>query len=132
MTRTETARKPIGYIMKYVSKGTSDANFKKGLRMVGTGGLSAAQRLERAWWKLPRWLREESEPKDRIVKAKGAVGYPGLRVGCGRVFGGLWGWGLRLAMTVIGMQCWRALIVSLGFNRLERPLMFTVECKRVW
>jgi hypothetical protein len=35
--------------MKYVSKGTSDANFKKGLRMVGTGGLSAAQRLERAW-----------------------------------------------------------------------------------
>ena len=24
MTRTETARKPIGYIMKYVSKGTND------------------------------------------------------------------------------------------------------------
>jgi hypothetical protein len=71
MTRTETARRPIGYIMKYVSKGTNDANFKKGLRMVGTGGLSVAQRLERAWWKLPRWLRDESEPKDRIVKAKG-------------------------------------------------------------
>jgi hypothetical protein len=31
----------------------------------------AAQRLERAWWKLPRWLRDESEPKDRIIKAKG-------------------------------------------------------------
>ena len=57
--------------MKYVSKGTNDVNFKKGLRVVGTRDLSAAQRLERAWWKLPRWLREESSPKDRIVKAKG-------------------------------------------------------------
>jgi hypothetical protein len=87
MTKTETARRPVGYLMKYVSKGTEEMRFKKGLRLVGTGGLSALNRLERAWWKLPRWLREETTPKDRVIKAKGGGWVSRLT---GRIWPGVW------------------------------------------
>lgn len=59
MTRVEWAKKAIGYLTKYVSKLQSKTvAFPRGLRICGSGGLDADGRNERAWWRLPNYVRE--------------------------------------------------------------------------
>jgi len=59
MTKTEWARKPVGYVAKYASKGhnESGANFPKGCRIYGVGGLEGDQKDEVRWWNFPKWVR---------------------------------------------------------------------------
>jgi hypothetical protein len=57
-TRIEWARKPVGYLTKYASKGDVGPEFPKGLRLHGRGGLSPECRRIVAWWLLPRYVRE--------------------------------------------------------------------------
>lgn len=71
MSRTEVARNPVGYLVKYASKGTDGANLPRGARLFGVGGLSAAGRVRRAWRMLPRYQRVRCEPGDRVVRARG-------------------------------------------------------------
>lgn len=72
MTKTEWARNPVGYLAKYASKGTSDADgFPKGARLYGVGGLGLLARLERAWWNLPVGVRSWGTPLDRWRRAPG-------------------------------------------------------------
>lgn len=60
-TRIEWAKKPVGYIAKYASKGIESDQFElipKGARMCGSGGLTVPARIELRYWKLPTWVRD--------------------------------------------------------------------------
>lgn len=60
-TRIEWAKKPVGYIAKYASKGIDyeqSQMIPKGARLCGTGGLTEASRTELRWWKAPTWVRD--------------------------------------------------------------------------
>ncbi|PWB48946.1 MAG: hypothetical protein C3F12_00145 [Candidatus Methylomirabilota bacterium] len=70
-TRIEWARRPIRYVLKYVSKIGAFDRVPKGARVVGVGGLNDLERAERAWWRCPRWLRDETVIEDRPNRARG-------------------------------------------------------------
>lgn len=58
MSNRAIAIAPIGYLMKYVSKGdTPMHHFPKGARIYGTGGLCADGRATRQWLNLPEWAK---------------------------------------------------------------------------
>lgn len=57
-TRIEWARKAVGYIAKYASKGLDEANFPKGARIHACGGLLPDASIERSWWLAPTWVRK--------------------------------------------------------------------------
>lgn len=60
-TRIEWAKKPVGYLAKYASKGMDYEQSQlipKGARLCGSGGLSSDARTEVRYWKLPLWVRE--------------------------------------------------------------------------
>jgi len=57
-TNTVRARNPYGYLAKYASKGGNEfAEFPKGARICGIGGLTLDEAAIVAWWKLPKVLR---------------------------------------------------------------------------
>lgn len=74
-TRIEWARKPVSYLAKYASKVQSKGGeMPSGARLYGIGGLDRQDRYERAWWMLPKYIREHSpEPRDNgpAKRAKG-------------------------------------------------------------
>jgi hypothetical protein len=70
-TKIETARNPVAYITKYASKGTGSKKFPRGMRIHGSGGLSKQSRLQAAWWKLPKYVREKFTPFDRPRRVAG-------------------------------------------------------------
>ncbi|MBN7134761.1 hypothetical protein A7A76_08515 [Lysobacter enzymogenes] len=51
------AHSPVGYIVKYASKG-STGTLPKGARLYGAGGLSIAARAQRSYTLAPKWFRE--------------------------------------------------------------------------
>ena len=69
MTRIEWARKAVGYIAKYASKGSDD--MPKGARCCGTGGMTPSQRQVRRWWRLPGRIRATTVPEDDVRRATG-------------------------------------------------------------
>lgn len=71
-TRIEWVRRPVAYLAKYVSKGLDDGHrFPKGCRIHAYGGLSEAGTNERAWWLMPKWVREVASIDDKPRRAKG-------------------------------------------------------------
>lgn len=58
MSRSEWARRPVGYLAKYASKGQGQ-RFPRGLRIHGIGGLNTDQRMTKRWWLTPRYVREQ-------------------------------------------------------------------------
>lgn len=62
MTQAKWVRSPIGYMVKYLSKGLSGQSYPKNARIWGSGGLSARQRLRRAWYRAPAWLKRFAPP----------------------------------------------------------------------
>jgi len=70
-TRTEAARHPVAYLVKYASKVNDAHGFPKGARLFGVGGLQDLRTVAR-WWALPAWAR----------------GHFGVRCGAVRVPGG--------------------------------------------
>jgi hypothetical protein len=57
-TKTERARNPVGYLVKYASKGASkDSDMPHGARLWGCGGLTRSQSRERSVLMAPAWLR---------------------------------------------------------------------------
>jgi hypothetical protein len=72
MTKVEWARKPIGYLAKYVSKAECMERFPKGLRLHARGGLEEEQRRRVSWWLLPRYVREHfTELGSRVIRQIG-------------------------------------------------------------
>jgi len=70
MSRIEVARRAVGYIVKYATKGT-DHELPRGARLFGCGGDRSARHLaHRAG--LPRWLRESASPGVRCIRVTGA------------------------------------------------------------
>lgn len=71
-TRVEWAKKAIGYLVKYVSKlSSTEIAFPRGLRICGSGGLDRASRRERAWWRLPVYVRAVWDVPADVVRAVG-------------------------------------------------------------
>ncbi len=68
----------IGYLGKYLSKGSQPADFEgkkvyfpKGARLFGMGGLSSADRSKIAYKKLPKYVRSMFDQGERIKKVSG-------------------------------------------------------------
>ncbi len=57
MSQAKWVLSPLGYLVKYLSKGLSGHAYPKGARIWGSGGLTARQRLRRAWYRAPAWLK---------------------------------------------------------------------------
>ena len=58
-TRIEQVEKPIGYLIKYLSKGQDSIHrFAKGQRTHGSGGLGPKEKIERRWWLSPGWVKK--------------------------------------------------------------------------
>lgn len=70
-TRIEWAKHVIGYMAKYLSKGSAEDRLPKGARISGTGGLSEESRREKRWWLSPRDLREAMGPCGNPFRAPG-------------------------------------------------------------
>lgn len=84
-TEIKWARKPVGYMAKYVSKGfhKDDGHpltMPAGARIYGVGGLTGDQRDEKAWWMSPTWVRELWNVEDRPRAAIGG-GWMALKTG---------------------------------------------------
>lgn len=58
-TRIEWARHVLGYLAKYVSKGSPEARFPRGARISGVGGLDDQAKREKRWWMAPAYVREQ-------------------------------------------------------------------------
>lgn len=58
-TRVEWARRPVGYLVKYSSKGLDGAeHLPKGARIWGAFGRDRDARDEIRWFRAPQWLRQ--------------------------------------------------------------------------
>lgn len=59
-TKIEWARKCVGYLAKYASKGQEEGapQFPKGIRITGQGGLDMEAKREYRWWRAPSEARE--------------------------------------------------------------------------
>lgn len=85
MTEIKWAKKAVGYMAKYASKGWADENGKahalpEGARICAVGGLNADQRNEKAWWSSPVWVRDLWGMDDRPRRTVGG-GWMALRTG---------------------------------------------------
>ena len=72
-TRIEWAKKPAGYLAKYVSKGCEGiGGYPKGARTYAILGLEPADRRVVRWWAAPGWVRESfTGPEDDVRPAEG-------------------------------------------------------------
>lgn len=73
MTRIETARAAVPYLMKYLSKGGSASRYRlpDGARSYGIGGLAETMRRARRWLGLPSFVRARSDIADDWRRAPG-------------------------------------------------------------
>jgi len=62
------ATQPVGYLVKYVSKGDTELAFPKGARLFGTGAPEADVKLATHRAGLPIWLSEITDPNSRCTK----------------------------------------------------------------
>lgn len=71
-TNTKRVRNSVGYVAKYASKFESkDAEFPKGARIHGIGGITEREKRIVAWWKLPKDLRQGDEGSCRWRRLAG-------------------------------------------------------------
>jgi hypothetical protein len=71
-SRIEWARKPIGYLVKYTSKGaTGGKSMPKGARLWAVTGLVGEAKEVLKWWLAPAWLRAMCAPGDVLRKVAG-------------------------------------------------------------
>lgn len=72
-TNIQTAQNPIGYLMKYASKASaaSAAEYPRGCRMFGVGGLDKSGREEVRYWRAPMWVRDAMPGTADIRKTVG-------------------------------------------------------------
>ena len=70
MSNIQRARKAVGYMVKYASKGSVADKLPVGARIFGTGGNAAAS-LARHRACLPRWLREKIPESARAFRVVG-------------------------------------------------------------
>ena len=69
MTNAKWARKAVGYLAKYASKGAS--GLPSGARVHGYIGIGKAMGILRSWFVAPAWLREFSTYGDHLRRVDG-------------------------------------------------------------
>ena len=72
-SRIERARAPVGYLVKYASKGTETDAIPRGARLCGCGGLERPGRVTLRWKLLPRYVRLQCDPGEHVVRFKGST-----------------------------------------------------------
>lgn len=72
MTQVVRARKAIGYLLKYSTKGDA-AVFPRGLRLHGCGGLTRPGRDVRYWLCLPGWVHRRFKVFGRVSRLPGGL-----------------------------------------------------------
>jgi hypothetical protein len=72
MSQRVRAKKAIGYLLKYASKGDAGA-FPRGLRLYGYGGLTSSGRAVRYWLCLPGWVHLRARSFQRITRLPGGL-----------------------------------------------------------
>lgn len=77
-SRAEWARSPVGYLVKYATKGDDSQDLPKGARLYGCAGLDLEGRVAVHRAGLPRWLREVSSGRCRRVPHVGFVDGDGV------------------------------------------------------
>ena len=89
-SNVQRVNNPVGYVAKYASKFESkgQAEFPKGLRLHGIGGLDKSERRIVAWWKLPKDMRQGAEGSCAFRRA---VGGGWQNVDTGEVTPSQWG-----------------------------------------
>lgn len=65
------ARRAVGYVVKYASKGDSSVAFPKGLRLYGIGGTIEDERVELRYWRAPLFARKALGRHADIKKVRG-------------------------------------------------------------
>jgi len=72
-SNVQRVNNPVGYVAKYASKFESkgQAEFPRGLRLHGIGGLDKREKRIVAWWKLPKDMRAGEEGSCGFRRAKG-------------------------------------------------------------
>lgn len=80
-TSIRWARRPVGYMAKYASKGGRSgsvadgggccAEFPRGLRLHGFGQVDRAVRRVRGWWMLPAYIRDVCSSSDGVRRCPG-------------------------------------------------------------
>lgn len=73
MSNIKLARRAVGYLVKYATKGDADDHMPKGARLFGVGGLDAEDSLATHRARLPRWLADTVRGRARRVVRVGWV-----------------------------------------------------------
>jgi len=73
MSNVKVATRPVGYLVKYVSKGSTESQFPKGARLFGTGAPEADVKLAAHRAGLPIWLLSKIGPCSRARKLSSRV-----------------------------------------------------------
>jgi hypothetical protein len=81
MTNIAWARKPVGYLCKYATKGDDVQKFPRGLRLHGRGGLEPTQRRYVSWWLLPRYVRAIAQEVGTVVRRAVGGGWTVIETG---------------------------------------------------
>lgn len=69
LTRIEKARRPVGYLVKYATKGgVEDGTLPYGARLFGVGAPDKSVRLARHRAGLPAWLAASSDPDEWLSR----------------------------------------------------------------
>ena len=72
--------KPLGYLVKYLSK-CDVGKFAKGQRIHGSGGLEGTARQERRWWLSPSYVRKRWPEWSADVRPAGGGGWLSRQTG---------------------------------------------------
>lgn len=73
-TNVERARHAVGYLMKYLTKGSTETalgEYPKGARVYGIGGVAVAERRVRSWLNRPAWLQARFDCTAQVHRAAG-------------------------------------------------------------
>jgi hypothetical protein len=69
LSRIEEARRPVGYLVKYATKGGIDeGTLPYGARLFGIGAPDISVRFARHRAGLPAWLEESSDPNEWVTR----------------------------------------------------------------
>lgn len=72
-SRIELARRPVGYLVKYATKGEGGDAIPKGARLFGVGAQDEGVKVARHRHGLPMWLYDRSEGRCRRIARVGWV-----------------------------------------------------------
>lgn len=71
LSQVQRARSPVGYLIKYASKGNVETIYPKGARIFGCGGLDVEARAAKRWRLIPLYIRVQFNMGDGVRRCRG-------------------------------------------------------------